>query len=135
MKFPKLPDCMFNWRVIQVEPIPLSGERITLGVLVKGGNQEFLSSEVINSENLKKMYGQSFGGGIADGLSLTIRDAKEFYIDKPLSVGWAPPLSDFYVSDVNSSLAENIAQALHVVAMYNSSFYAAVILRGTDNEG
>ena len=51
--FPKLPEYEFSWRSLQIEPIPLSGERITLGAVVKGGDQALIAAKLIHAEKLK----------------------------------------------------------------------------------
>jgi len=124
--FPKLPDYEFSWRSIQVEPVPFSGERITLGTLVKGSDQALIAAKLIPAPKLKKMYGQEFGDRIADALALCIRSAEEFYGNKPLSSNWTPPLEGFYIGEVNSSLAENIEEGLQRAAMYCSSFSVSI---------
>lgn len=124
--FPKLPSYEFNWRSIQVEPIPFSGERITLATLVKGGDQAFIAAKLIHSEKIKKIYGNDFGASISDALSLVLRSAEEFYLHKPLSTNWTPPLEGFFTGQLNSSLSQNIEDALFVAAMHSSSFSAAV---------
>lgn len=120
--FPKLPEYEFSWRSLQVEPIPLSGERITLGAVVKGGDQALIAAKLIHAEKLKKMYGDQFGSGIADALNACIKSAENFYSNKPLSMDWEPPLEGFYLGKINSSLAENIEEGLLRAAMYCSSF-------------
>lgn len=120
--FPKLPEYEFSWRSLQVEPIPLSGERITLGAVVKGGDQALIAAKLIHAEKLKKMYGDQFGTGIADALNACIKSAENFYSNKPLSMDWEPPLEGFYLGKINSSLAENIEESLLRAAMYCSSF-------------
>lgn len=120
--FPKLPDYEFSWRSLQVEPIPLSGERITLGAVVKGGDQALIAAKLIHAEKLKKMYGDQFGSGIADALNACIKSAENFYSNKPLSMDWKPPLEGFYLGKINSSLAENLEEGLLRAAMYCSSF-------------
>ena len=133
--FPKLPDYEFTWRSIQIEPIPLSGERITLGALVKGGDQAFIAAKLVPVSKLKKMYGNEFGGRIADALGMCVRSAEEFYSNKPLSSNWVPPLEGFYASNANSSLAENIEEALLRAAMHCSSFSVSIEASRLADEG
>ncbi len=120
--FPKLPAYEFSWRSLQVEPIPLSGERITLGAVVKGGDKALIAAKLIHAERLKKMYGDQFGRGIADALNICIKSAENFYINKPLSMDWEPPLEGFYLGKINSSVSENLEEGLFRAAMYCSSF-------------
>ncbi|MEE8059100.1 MAG: hypothetical protein V3T17_14875 [Pseudomonadales bacterium] len=122
LSYPKLPNYEFTWRSIQVEPIPLSGERITLGALVKGSDQALIAAKLIHAPKLKNIYSQEFGARIADALTVCIRAAEEFYNNKPLSSHWAPPLEGFFISKVFSSVAENIEEGLLRAAMHCSSF-------------
>jgi hypothetical protein len=122
IKFPQLPKYEFSWRSLQVEPVPLSGERITLGTIVKGGDQALIAAKLIHKDKLKKMFGDQFGGGIADALSICINSAENFYSNKPLSTEWIPPLDGFHIGKINSSLAVNIEEGLFRAAMHCSSF-------------
>jgi|GEM_PF-3453890 len=122
IEFPKLPGYEFSWRSLQVEPIPQSGERITLGAVIKGGDQALIAAKLIHVEKLKKMYGDQLGSGIAYALNICIKSAESFYSNKPLSVEWEAPLEGFYLGQINSSLAENIEEGLLRAAMYCSSF-------------
>ena len=53
LSFPDLPSYGISWRSIQVEPVPLSGERITLGAIVKGDDQELIAAKLISKTHLK----------------------------------------------------------------------------------
>ena len=109
INFPQLPGYEFSWRSLQIEPIPFSGERITLGTLVKGNDQALIAAKLIQADKLRKMYGNEFGNKIADALSLCIKAAESFYSNKPLSTVWTPPPEGFHIGKLNSSLAENSA--------------------------
>lgn len=100
----------------------MSGERITLGAVVKGGDQALIAAKLIHADKLKKMYGESFSTGVVDALNVCIESAEKFYSNKPLSMDWEPPLEGFYLSNIRSSLAENIEEGLLRAAMYCSSF-------------
>lgn len=120
--YPKLPEYGFSWRSILIEPIPSSGERIAVGAVVKGEDQALITAKLIPSQKLRNMYGQEFGRRIADALSICIDYAEKYYDSSPMSNDWLPPLEGFYLSDLGSSVAENIEEGLLVAAMYCSSF-------------
>ncbi len=119
---PPLPEYGFSWRSIQIEPIPSSGERITIGTIVKGDDQALIAARLIAATRIKSMYGQEFGNRVTDALSLCMNYAEKFYKAHPLSSKWEPPLDGFYLSNISSSLAEDIDDALIVAAMHCSSF-------------
>ena len=120
--YPELPGYGFSWRSIQIEPVPLSGERITMGAIVKGYDQELLAAKLVSKSHLKKIYGREFGNGIAEALSLCINHAEKYYSANPLSNKWSPPLDRFYVGELHSSVAENIEEGLSRAARQSSSF-------------
>ena len=120
--YPELPGYGFSWRSIQIEPVPLSGERITLGAIVKGDDQELLAAKLVSKSHLRKIYGRQFGARLAEALSLCINHAEKFYSANPLSNKWSPPLDRFYVGELHSSVAENIEEGLSRAARQSSSF-------------
>ncbi len=130
--FPELPGYGFSWRSLQIEPVPLSGERITLGAIVKGDDQELIAAKLITTSQLKKIYGREFSARIADALSLCIDHAEQYYSANPLSNKWSPPLDRFYVGELRSSVAESIEEGLSRAARQSSSFAAS---HEADNTG
>ena len=125
-QYPTLPDYGLSWRSIQVEPILHSGERITIGTVVKGEDQALIAARLIPVLKLKKIYGEKFGRRIGDALKLCVDAAEEFYSLNPLSSGWTPPLEGFYLGKENSTLANDIEDGLLVSAMHSSSFSVAL---------
>ena len=125
-KFPELPKFEFAWRSLQIEPLPFSGEKITLGLLIKGGDKTLIAAKLVHKEKLKKMFGNEFGSGISDALSLCIHSAETYYCNKDLSTNWTPPLEGFQVGKIRSSVADNMEDAIFRAAMYCSSFTASV---------
>lgn len=125
-KFPKLPGYEFTWRSLQIEPVPFSGERITLGVLVKGWDKSLIIAKLVNNEKLKRFFGQEFTSRIIDSLSLCMYSAESFYKDKDLSANWNPPLDGFFLGRQGSSVAENIEDAIYRAAMQCSSFSVSI---------
>ena len=128
--FPSMPDYSFSWRSLQVEPIPMSGERITIGVILKGDDQALIAARLVPSSKLRKMYGTEMAEGFADALSLCIDRAEKFYARQPLASVWSPPLEGFFLGEQKSSLAENIDDALLNASRYSSSIALAMSLEG-----
>ncbi len=135
LSFPDLPRYGFSWRSIQIEPVALSGERITLGAIVKGDDQELLAAKLVSKTVLKKIYGREFGARIAEALSLCISHAENFYTANPLSNKWSPPLDRFYVGELHSSVAENIEEGLSRAARKSSSFSLSLEAEKTGSDG
>ena len=131
LSFPELPKYGFSWRSIQIEPVPLSGERITLGAIVKGDDQELLAAKLISKPHLKKIYGREFGARLAEALSLCINHAEQFYTANPLSNKWTPPLDRFYIGELHSTVAENIEEGLLRAARQSSSFSVSLEVEKT----
>ena len=124
-QFPKLPEYGLSWRSIQVEPIPHSGERISVGTVVKGEDQSLIVAKLLPVQKLKKIYGEEFGKRIGDALQFCVDAAEKFYSLNPLSSNWTPPLDRFYLGNEKATLAKNIDDGLLVSAMHSSSFSVA----------
>jgi len=131
-EFPSIPDYGFSWRSLQIEPIPMSGERITMGIILKGDDQALIAARLIPSTRLKRMFGQEMGGRIADALSLCIEQAEKFYTRQSLTGVWSPPLEGFYLGDLKSSLAEDIEDALMNASKHCSSIGLAMALESAE---
>lgn len=127
-KFPKLPTYPFSWRSVQLEPIPGSGERITVGTIVKGDDNALLAARLIPSAKMRAMYGVEFGRRITDALKLCIDKAEEYYASKPITSAWRPALEGFYLGDLNSSVSRDLEDALMIAAMHSSSFSVSIDL-------
>ena len=125
MSFPKLPNYRFSWRSIQMEPTPLSGERITAGVIVKGEDQDLVAAKLLSASQLGKTYGREFAKRIADAVGLCIRHASKFYRINPLSTLWTPPLERFFLSDIQSSVAASMEEGVTRAAVRCSSLSAS----------
>ena len=124
-QYPAPPNYGLSWRSIQVEPIPLSGERIAVGTVVKGEDQLLIVAKLIPFQKLKKVYGEEFGRRIGDALQYCIDAAEKFYSLNPLSSQWTPPLEGFYLGKEVTTLAKNMEDGLLLSAMHSSSFSVA----------
>jgi hypothetical protein len=121
MNYPKLPDYKFSWRSVQVEPIPDSGERITLGAIVKGEDNAVMAAKLVRAAKINKMFGQKFSNRILEALDMAITSAEDFYSNNKISDNWVPPLDGFFVGGCRDSVAENIEEAIVHSARYCSS--------------
>lgn len=125
MSFPALPSYRFSWRSIQMEPTPVSGERMTAGVIVKGEDQDLVVAELLLASHLGKVYGRKFARRISDAAGLCIRHASHFYRINPLSTSWTPPLERFFLSDIQSSVADSMEEGVTRTAIRCSSLSAS----------
>ena len=116
MLFPSLPEYSYFWRSIQIEPIPNSDERITLGAIVKGDDGLLMVAKLVPATRLKTIFGQVFGGRIAGALNICVASAEAYFSNQPLTRDWRPPLEGFLVSGTRSSVAENIEDGLLMAA-------------------
>lgn len=123
-----MPNYRFTWRTIQVEPVPFSGERISVGAIMKDGTQIVAGRAILSKAELEELYGDTYGARIWDGVSRCLESEKVFYSKKPLFVDWEPPLSGFYLTPVQASMGENTEDAFHLIASKASSFKASLLV-------
>ena len=116
MLFPRLPEYSYSWRSIQIEPLPNSGERITLGAIVQGDDGSLMVAKLVPATKLKSIFGQVFGGRIADALNICVASAESFFSKQALTHDWRPPLDGFLVSETRSSVAVDIEDGLLMAA-------------------
>lgn len=124
--FPKLPTYNFSWRSIHVEPVPFSGERISLATIVRGEDRQFLAARTITELSIRGMFGQEFGTHISDSLGICLSNAEQFFSTRPVERDWEPYLEGFYLGDVKHSLANSFEEALMIAASQSSSFNLAL---------
>jgi len=110
----------------------MSGERITMGIILKGDDQALIAARLVPSSRLKKMYGLEMGERIADAFSLCIDRAEKFYTRQSLAGAWSPPLEGFYLGELKSSLAEDIEDALLNASRHSSSIGLAMSLENLE---
>ena len=116
MLFPRLPEYGYSWKSIQIEPIPNSGERITLGAIVEGDDGSLMVAKLVPATRLKNIFGKVFGGRIADALNICVASAESFFSKQALTHDWRPPLDGFLVSETRSSVAEDLEDGLLMAA-------------------
>ena len=121
MSFPILPRYQYSWRSLLSEPVPLSGERISVGIIVKGENSGWTEAKALPKVQFAKFYERDFATRLYEAVDLCIRYAEKHYRVNPLSTSWTPPLEGFHLSGIQSSVAENADKAVHQAAMDCSS--------------
>lgn len=119
--FPKLPDTEYSWRIIQIEPIAHSEERIALAAIIKFGAEPVQIVEFLKKTDLSRIFGQEFGTRLSDCMDICVHSAKVFYSKIPLAIEWTPPLEGFFVSQAKSSYAETLEEAQdHITVRFSS---------------
>jgi len=126
--FPSLPTYVFSWRSVQIELIPGSGERLTVGSIVNGEDNALIAARLIPLAIMRGMYGDEYGSRLADVLRICMDSAEKYYSDKPISNEWRPVLEGFFPGNLNSSFAEDIEHALLIAKMHSSALSVALDL-------
>ena len=130
-KFPGLPDFGFSWRSLQVEPVRLSGERITLAAILKTDQGALLVSRFVDWRKLKSLYGEKYGGELEKALSICLARAEEHYRTRPIFSEWFPPIEGFHLGGPKHSLAKDMTEAILVAGRHCSSISLAFQLDET----
>lgn len=124
-KYPPLPSYEVTWRSIQVEPIPFSGERITVGAIVQGVDQSLLVATLLPTSKIIQFFGEEFGSRIKDSFKICINSAEVFYKSNQILKEWTPPLEGFYSGKPKLTLANSLEEGLFRAAMHCSSYAVA----------
>lgn len=124
-EFPRLPDFGFSWRSLQVEPLRLSGERITMAAIVKADEGALLVPRFVSWGKLKSLYGEKFGGELENALSLCLIRAEEHFRTRPIFTDWVPPVEGFLLGDPKHSTANDLTEAVLVAGRHCSSISLA----------
>lgn len=119
--FPKLPDYRLSWRSIQIEPIAHSGERISVGAIVKGEDQSLIVAPLVPVQKLEITFGEKFGRHMGEALQFCVDAAEKFYSKNLLSCDWVPPLERFYLGNEIATFVNNIDEGLWLAATHSSS--------------
>ncbi len=130
-EFPRLPDFGFSWRSLQVEPVRLSGERITLAAIVKSDEGALLVPRFASWEKLRNLYGEKYGRELEKALSICLTKAEEHFRKSPIFAEWLPPIEGFYLGDPKHSVANDMTEAIMVAGRHSSSISLASQLMET----
>ena len=120
-EFPKLPEFGFSWRSLQVEPVRLSGERITLAAIVKADEGPLLVPRFVSWEKLRGLYGEKYGKELNKALAICISRAEQHFQKSPIFADWPPPIEGFYLCEAKHSMAKDITEAILVAGRHCSS--------------
>ena len=111
---------LYQWRPVYWEPVPGTGERLMVGVILHAG--DWLSRRLIRDDVLDGLYGQYAKGArnlIDSGLQtlIQIAQAAQSLADMPAIMGLS-------CGPVRETHCENVTEALRVAALMHSSLTA-----------
>lgn len=119
--FPEPPKFGFSWRNLLVEPVPFSGERISLAAIVKADDGALLVPKFVARRKLRDLFGAKMGNHIADALDICVDCAEGHFKRNPIYLDWKPPMESFHVGKSEYSFATDLEEAILVVGQYCSS--------------
>lgn len=113
-----------QWATIQLEPIALSGEKITVGVVVQGDDGTVLSAQSLPKEVAIKVMG-SYGEKLNSVSDMALRSLEHHVQQGGKFQDWKPVFSGATIGKVVRAGADNLEQLLHD-ALRRSAHYAAI---------
>ena len=100
-KFPPLPESQGSYLSVQLEPIILSGERITVIAAAKMNSGEFRVVQTISKETLLCMYGGQSQS--VQGLISVISDDLTAWLSSEGSLfDYKPPYQNSFVTEIET---------------------------------
>lgn len=108
-----------EWMPVFIEPILLSGERITIAIAAVGSDAEYTLHVTLTLQKLKCLYGAS-AKQINGLIELTLQSLKQHLDQGRLLTEWSPPLDGFYPGNTrkarSTGLTGIVNQAIRMVS-------------------
>ena len=123
--FPELPECGFSWRSLLVEPVPFSGERISLAAIIRTDDGALAVHRFVGQRKLRSLFGEKFGESMKEALDLCMECAEDFFQRNPIYSNWKPPMKSFHIGPAEHSVANDLEEAILVAGRHCSSISAA----------
>lgn len=123
--FPEPPEYGFSWRNLLVEPVPFSGERISLAAIIKTDDGSLAVHKFVGQRKLRSLFGEKFGESMREALSLCMECAEEFFQRNPIYSDWKPPMKSFHIGAAEHSVANDLEEAILVAGRHCSSISMA----------
>lgn len=121
MKLADLPDFQATWWPIQMETVPGSGERLTIGVLARAASGQSQVRQAIAPAVLNSMFG-SAGKGVVALVSSTIVEIQH-QLDEGISAERIePPFGGFIVGEPRDGVATDFNEVFEVARRLTSAF-------------
>lgn len=119
--FPQPPEYGFSWRNLLFEPVPFSGERISLAAIVKTDDGYLAVPKFVSQRKLRSLFGEPLGENMKEAMSLCIECAEEFFQRNPIYGSWKPPMKSFHIGVAEHSVASDLEEAILVAGRHCSS--------------
>lgn len=113
---PETPERKASWRAVYLEPIPNSGERITVGV-VFDENQKLSSFSALNPPMLSKLFGEHGKVLVKLGSEL-LSD----FVSHGRLEDWTPIFSNAYVGPIRYAFGNDIYEMVREAFALSASF-------------
>jgi len=97
-------------------------------------DQALISAKLIPTSKMKALFGNSFSIKLIEALNLCVNSAEDFYKSNQLSNAWIPPLEGFHISEMSTSVSQNIEEGLYRAAMHCSSYCVSAELDNSNTE-
>jgi len=122
---PVPPKFGFSWRNLLVEPIPFSGERISIAAIVKADDGTVFIPKFISKQKFENLFGIEYGNRVSGMLDMCIDCAENHFRRNPIFIDWKPPIERFFVGQAEHSVAMDLEDAIVIVGKYCSSINLA----------
>lgn len=130
--FPPLPDYIADWCALYWEPIPTSGERITVAIAVQSQN-DWHVRPIMDTAMVRCMTGMK---DLLAPVEMAISHLSKHLGNQQALRTWAPPVSGFVLGPVETTHAQNLTDAVRM-AVQDSAFFGRLddVAIEDDHEG
>ncbi len=123
--FPDPPNFGFSWRNLFVEPVPFSGEKISVAAIVKTDDGTLIVPKFVSRHKFRSLFGARFSAHVSDMLEICIECAEEHFQKNPIYLDWKPPISSFHIGETEHSMAVDLEEAVLIVGKCCSSIFVS----------
>jgi len=120
--FPKLPTFRATWAPVYLEPILHSGERITAGIAVTGGNGETLVVPTLSGKQLSCIYGEKDGSSLFNIVQMTLDSLSEHLKESPSILSWEAPFSGISLGQHHETFGDDLLSVATIAMRFSASF-------------
>lgn len=128
--FPNLPSYSAKWHSLQIEPILGSGERLSIGVAIKGNDGAVNVFKSINKKILKCLcIDTNIAENLFSMIDISIASAEHHLINRVSLDDWNSPVTNIFIGKSVDALGKDINdilfQSLNLTSIIGSSEQAA----------
>ena len=121
-----LPKYSANWHCIYYKPMPISEEKLTVAIAIRGVDGLVLVEHLLSQKRLGSMYGKS-SRAIFDKIDLCVNSARKTLNDRMSLSNWVAPLAEFEVSEGREALSESLEGIFRQTILMSTSFGSALV--------